>query len=71
MTVCWLWRIITLIVLGGGGKSAPAKNAITQKCTAAQLQPKVIFFGILCFFYRLFSSKMCILDLEKIQLNCI
>ena len=42
-----------------------------HSCTAAQLQPKVIFFRILCFSFRPYCFKTCVLDLAKIQLNCI
>ena len=37
-----------------------------HSCTAAQIQPKVIFFGLLCFPFSPYSCKLCILALAKI-----
>ena len=75
-TVSWLWRKSDFIVSGegGGAQISPGQKHDYSKMhsrTAAQLQPKVIFFGLLCFSFRPYSCKMCILDLAKIQLNCI
>ena len=67
---------IHLNCIEGGGPNLPRPKNVRNylkmhSCTAAQLQPKVIFFGLLCFSFRPYSCKMCILDLAKIQLNCI